>query len=337
MLKTMKMIYPVYFNRVLLLIQLSFFKFIGLSPWSINFKEIIKKKYDNFKNNSILVISFCHSAYNILLIILWCSCNAYTFIFIKHNLSTMTASLLTKAVVVNLAVFGMISPIFAWLVYVLRQKIIINFVNKLKRVDKVLEKYSIHLLDNNNNNNNICILFLINFVLCCCLFIALLGSVPLNFLPLRYVPSLINSWILMQYSMMLNALNQRFKTINLTILKLGNIDTDIKFQTLFVLRIPLRRSVIRDIENLNHTHAELCKMCEIITNFYGLPILLTIIFFGALSIFILYFIIVFKSDSLDKEEIYKHIMVVTWFLIVIFGFVVMTSYTNRVIEEVIYI
>ncbi|XP_074115493.1 uncharacterized protein LOC141538095 isoform X2 [Cotesia typhae] len=316
--------------RALLIFQLIFFKLFGLAPWSTKVSKIIGKNIPiTFQNDLILDSSLFGAAYNILLIIIWIIYNFYSSVVVIYRKKKFD-SLLTTTVMMNLIFYSIVSPIFIWIFYPVHQRIIITVINKLMRIDKTLRRYSAYL---STNSNVIFLILLTNFVLYNCFIISLMCYYPVIVVPIRSVPSLISSLILMQYSMILDIFYKRFNNINLIILQLSGVDSNIELQKLFVSKVPLRKPIGSDIDHLNRFHAELCDMCENVSKFYELPVLLTILYFSVSSIFVLYFIFIFLSSPLNRFQIFIYFSDAAWFSIVIFGFIVMTFSVNRVIKE----
>ncbi|CAD6239870.1 GSCOCT00013871001.3-RA-CDS [Cotesia congregata] len=120
-------------------------------------------------------------------------------------------------------------------------------------------------------------------------------------MPLWIVPCTISSYVLAQYALFLNIITQRFNSINKTILKFGNMDSDDELSTIFTDKITLCKPIVNDIENVNHANLELCNICNKMADFYTFPMLITVIYFMILSMMNLYFLIgatITQSDEL---------------------------------------
>ncbi|CAD6222042.1 GSCOCT00014052001.2-RA-CDS [Cotesia congregata] len=316
--------------RESLIFQLILFKLFGLAPWSMNVSKIIGKNIPiTLQNYLILDSSLYGAAYNILLIIIWIIYNVYSSLIVVYEKKKFE-SLITKTVAMNLIIFSMVSPIFMWIFYLVHQRIIITVINKLMHIDKTLHRYSAYL---SIKNNAVFLIFLTNFVLYNCYVISLMCAHPMIVVPIRSIPSLISSLILIQYSMILDAFYKQFNNINLIILQLSGVNPNIELQKLFVSKMPLRRPIRGDIDHLNRFHAELCDMCGKVSKFYGLPVLLTILYFSAASILLLYYIFIFFSNPLTRFQVFLYLGDAAVFSIMIFGFIVMTFSVNRVIKE----
>ncbi|KAK0157836.1 hypothetical protein PV328_011526 [Microctonus aethiopoides] len=113
------------------------------------------------------------------------------------------------------------------------------------------------------------------------------------------MPTYVCSWVLLQYSFALNALNERFTSLNKSLIKLGNISMKIPLQILFVKKIPLDHKVLSDIINIRLAYRILCEICDHVSDLFALPTLLGIIYFGSSTTYETYFILIsfFTHDT----------------------------------------
>ncbi|XP_008550590.1 putative gustatory receptor 28b [Microplitis demolitor] len=98
---------------------------------------------------------------------------------------------------------------------------------------------------------------------------------------LRVSPDFIGGWVIVQYTISLKIIDRRFKSINSTITKLGTITNDRNgVKTLPETQI----SLSHEIESIKYAYIELCEMCDDIAEFYGLPVLISIIHYVTINI-----------------------------------------------------
>ncbi|XP_057320423.1 uncharacterized protein LOC130664498 [Microplitis mediator] len=128
--------------------------------------------------------------------------------------------------------------------------------------------------------------------------------------------------------MILNRVNKRFKSINFTFSKLGNFRFNtIQPQELFVTR----KFVSNDIDNLKYAFIELCEMSQDISDFYGIPILISIFCFAVRTIFTVYLIMLslFKIQNLTIVWQVDGTRM-TW---IVFLFIVLTSSVTKIMKQ----
>ncbi|XP_057334910.1 putative gustatory receptor 28a [Microplitis mediator] len=152
--------------------------------------------------------------------------------------------------------------------------------------------------------------------------------------PLWVIPSIISSWVLTQYALLLNNIYLRFRSINAMIIKLGNLSTEFELKTVFKSKTPLGKPITRDIININYVSMKLCQVCEDVENFYAIPTLLTSIYFIFSTILSLYLEIpLINTSHIDLCAILIQISCSSWFSMVIINFVTLVSNTVKTTRE----
>lgn len=319
------------YHRSLFFIQYIFFKIIGLSPWTISDFEMYKKNRQvNNDQNKVCKFSYFGTFYNVLLIIVIISLTLYSS---HYNPLTIlqTDSIMTKETVSTLENLAGLTTLVYLSVYIFRQKLMIGIFNRLKVVDSKLQKCSIYSLE---NDITLHIIFIVNLFICCFLVVtefhrySLLGTI------IRSTPTVISAWLLIQYIMLLNMINRRFKIINYTIVKIIEANQNKNQpEAVCVSRTTLfRGSVIYDINNIKYAYIKLYEICQDLGSFFGFSILLALIFIGAESVFVLYFAILefFETQRLSGINLNDSISVL-WLSFSIF---MLTTYVNKTIKQV---
>ncbi|KAG8034389.1 hypothetical protein G9C98_007465, partial [Cotesia typhae] len=257
-------------------------KLIGLSPWTMDTAKIFRKNlFCNQLDTFTYKLSVIGSNYNILLAVFYVLCDVFV---INNNLNKqINVPTSTKFEFVSILCISVIP-----LIYVIRQKLLISVKNQIKDVDNELMSCAGYTLVKNNTNYWI---FIINNVLIYCWIIFMLlfrSSWVLRVAPI--LPTVFGSVLIVQYAMTINMIEKRFKSINLTLLK---------------LKSSMRRPILNDISSIKYAYIELCDMCEKTADFYGIPTLIVIILYSIRNIGNCYeMILVFLSESEMSKTIF---------------------------------
>ncbi|CAD6225929.1 GSCOCT00013843001.3-RA-CDS [Cotesia congregata] len=318
-------------NRALIIIQYIFFKTIGLSPWALNLAQIVKKRRGrNFSNQPITITKSVYgSLYNIILILFII---IYNILFFLHEFANSQNELqLTVTVKISLRISGAMTTIVVWISYILRQKLIVQTVKKFANVDRILAKCC-YKTNQPINDNYIKLAVLSHFILSFVGFIVMLKVYPIAVVPFRYVPAIINSWVMTQYSLILNMIINRLKIINTRILKLGNVETSIKPRVVLADRSPLTdpKLVAFDLRHISNAHSQLSELPSEVSNFFGFPILLVIFYSGVSGTVYSYFVIFSFFEKFKQENIINYFSVGLWYSYMILSFILMTTNVTRI-------
>lgn len=317
-------------KRKLLCCHLIIFKLLGLASWKVNIIKIFECE-NNRNNNPVLVETNSNYGYliNILLIV---SLFTYFTILLILGLFSAANSKIVKIFELSYQFLGVITVIIVWVIYILYEKIIVNIVNTLKKIDNILKNCDCYKFENNYCMN---ISFLLNSLICTLFWLfGIFINVSIA-TPLWVIPSIISSWVLTQYALLLNNIYHRFKSINAMIIKLGNLSTEFELKTVFKSKTPLSKPIIRDITNINYVSMKLCQVCEDVENFYAIPTLLTSIYFIFSTIISLYLeISLINTSHIDLCAILIQISCSSWFSMVIINFITLVSNTVKTTREV---
>lgn len=321
-------------KKILFYCYLIIFKITGLAPWRVNVSRVFDSYNDqNNKQIYLCQVSNYEFLYNVLLII---SMSAYLIILYTSSvweliyIHASTMGIIGKALII----LGALVSIIVWFVYILRQQVIVDIINELYRINNNLKGWKYYEL---KNRYFIYFIFIGNFILCC--LILLIGIVTHVFVSITFwsIPCILISWCLMQYTLILVIIHQYITCLNDMILKLGNIDTNIKFEKLFVTKTRLREEIIMDIININYVNKKLCKITNDVANFYAIPILSAIIYFATTTIYELRYLIlsVTTKNYGTIPRVLMYIDSVSWIIIVLFDLVALTTSVTRTTREVI--
>ncbi|XP_057318621.1 putative gustatory receptor 28a isoform X1 [Microplitis mediator] len=318
-------------HRNFVFIQSIFFKVIGLSPWTLGIFEIFRKqsKANNYQNYKCK-FSYLGSIYNIFLIILMVSL-ILNVIFNESFHQLENDSFLTDSIEAKIHYVSTFATCGVFSTYIIQQKFMINAINRLKSVDEKLIKCAAY---KTKSDKIIIVIFIIHFLLFTCEEIVEIYYYPLQSALMRDLPAVINCWILMQYTIIMDVINKRFEMINSAFSKFkrnkGNASTS-QSSSLSNLSI-LHELFYYDIDNLKYAHAELCEICQDIGEFFGLPMLVTILHTIETMIATLFFFIVL-SVNVQESDPGTYLSDVIWLMWIIHGFIVLTSYATRIEKE----
>ncbi|CAD6237025.1 GSCOCT00014143001.2-RA-CDS, partial [Cotesia congregata] len=194
--------------------------------------------------------------------------------------------------------------------YTFRQQKMIKIFNKMNNIDQTLQRYAFH--SSENGNVIISLIFIFNILIC-----AVLVTLGLH-------------------NAVLDMIQKRFKFLNSSIMKLGNIEEDSKLSPAFSLQrlAAQRRPALHDVVNIRHTYHKLCEICEDVSEFYGFTILAGMAHNGILvTLIVSYFLLVFFMGmiKLDLISCFTYGVIVVWFA---FQTTVLTSYVTRTIIQI---
>ncbi|CAG5100887.1 Protein of unknown function [Cotesia congregata] len=218
-------------------------KLIGLSPWMMDTPKIFRKNRE-----------VAGSSYNILLII---SYILFDIFFVYNNLNTVNQTI--ASIAAKLAFFSIICMSIILLIYIIRQKSLVIVKNRFNDVDKWLNGCVDYQLDHDNTNYWI---FFTNMVLIYCWSIVRIVFTVSWAIDIALILTMAFGFILIvQYTMIINMINKRLKSINATLLKLGSTS---------------QRAILNDFCTIKNAYVELCDMSDKIADFYRIPTLIVV-------------------------------------------------------------
>ncbi|CAD6237023.1 GSCOCT00013863001.3-RA-CDS [Cotesia congregata] len=317
-------------QRNLIYVKYIFFKILGLAPWKFNL--VTKQSKNQTAKTTICKFSYLGLLYNVLLTTSVFLMTSY-FCHQHNSVQAQVDSLVTPSTMMNLQYFAVLLSSSVFLNYTCRQKDMIGIFNEIIKIDKSLQKYTFNSAKNGDIIINL--IFLGHLITCStliCLQFFFLQSFWLAVL--RCWPAFLYCWVIVQYTIMLDMMEKRFKFINLNIVKLGEIKANPEAsEPLFTTKLVfLRESVLYDVINMKDTYNKLCDICNNISDFYGLSFLKVFMYHGTSTILILYFMLVAYYESKDFHLLLfiKDIVFVLW---MVFQIVILTTYVNKTINK----
>lgn len=250
-------------------------KALGLSPWGVSSKQ-----------NNLYNVSYVGTYYNILLIfvlIVLGVCEVFS-----GSLSDDYPGKLMPLIMVEVLFITILCASLIPLLYIIRQRKLINIYNRLKFVDKLLKKCENHKLKYDYTND---VIFIVNLLTTVWLIIILqLCYAEAHRVFFENIPTVIGGGVMIQYAMLLNAVENRFRSINLIISKFSLIKSNHDYPQIFSVtqKVLKRESVLYNIDNIKAAYVELYEMCHDAADFYGVPILITILCFAERVIYCVY-------------------------------------------------
>ncbi|KAH0555504.1 hypothetical protein KQX54_019543 [Cotesia glomerata] len=228
-LKIVGFIYFQYFQYIL-------FKISGLSPWKQQFSAFRKIATEDDSKNLAWNFSHTGSCYNILLFIVIIS---MTLIEIsKGELEVIEIDTMFGEVSSKFMVISMLSASIIFIIYVVRQTILINVNNQFKVLDAELKNCVDYRAEADTNYS----IFTLNFLMTIFILAArgnIIQSVVRTLI--WSTPFLISNWLIIQYTLLLFIIEKRFKRINRAISKMGTVNSNISHS---------RESVLQDIAGI---------------------------------------------------------------------------------------
>ncbi|CAD6244466.1 GSCOCT00013877001.3-RA-CDS [Cotesia congregata] len=297
--------------------QYILFKISGLSPWKQEFSAFRKIATEDDSKNLAWNFSHAGSCYNILL---------FTVIIVmtlieilKEELEVIETDTMFGAVSSKFMVISMLSASIIFIIYVVRQTILINVNNQFKVLDAELKNCADYRAEDDTNYS----IFTLNFLMTI-FTLAARGNVIQSVVRtlIWSTPFLISNWLIIQYTLLLFIIEKRFKRINRAVSKMGTVNSKISHS---------RESVLQDIGRIKLAYIILCDMCDQASNFYGFPTFISIFVLSIRSIFMLYYLIL---NLIRFEEMDTFIWLYASFLLRnVFLFTLLTTYVTKTIKE----
>lgn len=322
-----------YFNlpckRIIFYGLLSVFKFLGLSPWKVNLYKILAENPDNNQVN-LFEPSKYGSFYNILLATFLSTYCAMVLLLKLWSQNYVKSELVYK-IDECLMSYGTLVLVVIWLNYVLQQKKMIIIANGLYSINNNLKSCDRFTF---KSDCRFYILSIINFCLCFGIIVTECFVSGAYTAILWIGPFITSSWVLIQYTLLLNVISQFFESINVKILELADINTENYYQTALGSKVSLRDFAIKDINCISNAIMQLCDICDQVADFYAIPILLIIVYFVTSTTFNSYFMILSLVIATDNDLSKLFLDFGNWFLIVSLDLISLTSNVTRITREV---
>ncbi|KAG8036040.1 hypothetical protein G9C98_004619, partial [Cotesia typhae] len=167
------------------------------------------------------------------------------------------------------------------LIMTIRQKLLMVFINyHLRNVDKNLNTCADHDIKYDCTND---VIFASNFIWTSAMAIGRQFFSKTKLIVFINLPNFLTTWPLIHYTIFINMIKLRFKSINSMLLKLGTTESKISRS---------RELILDELDSIKRAYAEICKGCDELVNFYGIPTLIVILIFSTRTIRSLYFIVI---------------------------------------------
>lgn len=322
------------FKYTLFYLYTLFLKLIGLAPWEVDVCKIFNSS--RFFHNQLFYPhepSKSGVLYNILLIIIMFVYST-TILVLKLLDQNHVESAMVKIIDKILLMSGIFIVLFVWLIYVLQKKTIVTILNRLYDVNYSLKKCRKYTLE---SDSFVYITGFCNFALC--FSIAILEIiVDSKYTAIMWaIPFIVGTSVFAQYTIFLNIIVQFFKSINKTILKIGNLSSKNEIKVSFVTKILYEDSLIKDIYNINFDFINLCEISNQIADFYAIPILVLTIYFVPTTTYNLYFMILSFIVSDDKSTIALYFDCGILIFCIFLSYAALTTNVTRITREVKYL
>ncbi|KAH0550717.1 putative gustatory receptor 28b [Cotesia glomerata] len=323
---------PIHY-RNLVTAQHIFFKTLGLSPWSLSFPEKLPKNHNG--KIKFCKFSYLGSFYNILLITLAISFAVFTF-YQRYTAVPLADSLITHSRMITFQLLSLLVMSLIFIIYTMRQKRMINALNKIYNVDLILQKYTFIKDYNSSKSDSVIINLIFILHLIISVYFLSVGFYSPSYFEtlLRVAPWILFCWVIEQYTILLDMVSKRLKFINSHIMKLGPTEVDLeKSRPLFIVKPSiLYERVLHEVMNIKHAYKELCEICEDIACFYGESVLVVIMFNGGGVIILSYFVILSFFEQIELLPIMclNDIVFILW---VALQLIVLTTYVSLTLEE----
>ncbi|CAD6240879.1 GSCOCT00014164001.2-RA-CDS, partial [Cotesia congregata] len=167
------------------------------------------------------------------------------------------------------------------LIITARHKLIMNFINNhLRNFDKNLNTCADYEIKYDCTND---VIFASNFIFTSTIAIVRQFFSKSKLIVFINLPNFLTTWPLIHYTIFINIIKLRFKSINSMLLKLGTTESKISRS---------RELILDDLDSIKRAYAELCKGCDEIVTFYEVPTLIVILIFSTKTIRSLYYMVI---------------------------------------------
>jgi len=316
-----------------------FFKIIGFATFTYCIVTERKKTLSTFRYSKIGV------AYNIILISLLIASNFITIPY-RITMEYQNKSNLTQGIEILQTILGTIVMCMILLNYCIHQKRLVRIANWLVDIEHEID----HLYQTYYplQRQRIRFTLIIASIMKISVLTTLLGTEiyafhtgPISWLS-DILPTFHVGWLMMQYFLLVTIIQADFTDVNHAIQSLSSINTpDLRPQSLFhqscpvpSRRIIVNNSVICQLLQLRDIHCHLCDICENISGFYSLPMLLAITFAFLTLIYNSYYLLfpLIISDEILQYDVFAN--TVFWLISLIYPIILLTNRISKILNEV---
>ncbi|CAD6237035.1 GSCOCT00014142001.2-RA-CDS, partial [Cotesia congregata] len=299
------------------------FRIVGLLPWTMNQSFNVLVNHNN--SDKLCRLSFLGLGYSFLLFSVIIILSVYKLIE-SPSVQIQADSMLTATLTTKLEFITQLGVLLIPIIFICRQTLMTSVINRLADVDERLKRCPGYAIE---SNLTAVIVFVVHLVLISRVGI-LIGQYHLPLVLIRFSPGIIASWSVTQFSTLLILITKRIKRINTALVKLGgNIrNNQAQSRSLSILC----ELMVHEIKNLKNGFVELFEVCEDIKDFYGLPVLIVIIYYGLQGILVSYFAISSMIQG-QSHTTTMHLLNGMRLLLTAFVFTVLTSSVTSTVRE----
>lgn len=315
--------------RYFLIFQYIVYKTVGLSPWTLKVLKISKQDCRiNQTRNNICKISYIGSGYNFLLVLVYALHQFYGQFFPDKNRVSIINNHTYKMVMNVTSFMTTVSICWILIYFVYTRKSMINVIDRLISVNQKLnisaDSYSKDFLSY--------FIFITNFLVQL-VKILMEPNSPIISVLFGNFPSVVCSWIIVQFTLFLGIVGKQIEAINLSINKIDDVRSDLSQTFASRANILLTdESTCREINNIKRIYIELWEISGEINNLYGLTVLISLLLFGFDVIVNLHMVFILPSRVIGNFLFHISIgMIAPWG---IFLFLVLTSAVSKTTYQV---
>ena len=298
-------------------IILMIFKIFGLAPLAIRKLPSVEIS-NNLKREKFTSIQFAYSKlgcfYNILLIIFTLGISFLT-IPLVHDNNYPYKSELTQSIEFAQSTCGIAIVIFLFLFVCAKQNCQVELLNRLMNVND----HIIGLSDSDrpvDGKRYFFLLFLVNALVWVQVMFSdvnAYGSTIVNWVN-DLIPSMIINWFIIEYVIMVKLIKNRFQKLNRILLDTSRSSTVQTIQSLMMGNVRSSAFYVSKIVKFRRAYASLYEISCEVSDFYALPILVTIAFSCYSVVYNAYFLIMPFVLRLDGNTIHMITNSVAWLI-----------------------
>ena len=298
-------------------IVLMIFKIIGLAPLAIRKLPSIKisgnSKREKFTSNQF-AYSKLGCFYNIFLIISAFGISFKTVPLVYDNYYPYKSEL-TESIEIAESICGMAIIMFLFMFMCAKQNCQVRLLNRLINVND-------HIIGLNDSDRHVdsksyfFLLFLVNTLVWVEVILSdvnAYGSMIFNWVN-DIIPGMIINWFILQYVVTLKLIENRFKKLNRILLDTSRFSIVQPIQSLMTGNVRTSAFYVPRIVTFRRAHASLYEISCEVSDFYALPILVTIAFSCYSVIYNAYFLMMPFVLRLDSNTIQMIANSVAWLI-----------------------
>lgn len=244
-----------------------------------------------------------------------------------HSTDFLYKTQTVETIGVTKSVAGTIVLLIIWMYICMKQRTAVKIANRISDIDIAMSRLK-HIYETKSSNLRIILIIVANlFIWVNLIWMDIVGFEVLfvSTAVTTVLPSFVFNWFLIQYSLVLMALENRFHAINQGISRLSKANCRL---------VSMDRSVLRNLLDIKTSHEILYDICCEITDIYSLPVLLIITALcGALLNTAYYLIMPFLLETQDVSLL-NTLDSLAYLAMEIFPIIILSTSVSRVTGEV---